>query len=130
MTIQGESSKSKMTRDVAKCLLYTQVTTEADQLVELCRHLKHAYSSQSIHCHKLAATHHDLTITNIRLYQEQQNLRRQFANEDLLVAFYQQAFQSLRGSLFKVLRICESVPNSRYEEIDVCIQISGKFVVV
>lgn len=108
MTIQEESSKSKMARDVAKCLLYTQVTIDADQLVELCGHLKHAYISQSIHCHKLAAKHHDLTVTNIRLYQERQNLRRQFVNEDLLVEFYRQAFQSLRGRLFEVLRKCET----------------------
>jgi hypothetical protein len=76
MVIQGESSKSKMVRDVANCLLYTQVTIEADHLVELCRHLKYAYSSQSIYCYKLVAKHHDLTIINIRLYQEQQNVRR------------------------------------------------------
>jgi hypothetical protein len=96
-----------MTNNAAKFPLDAQGSSQADQFLELCQHLRHTFISQSTHCHYLKVMHYELVTTNIRLYQEQQRLSRVFVNEDLLVAFYRQAFQKFRESIVEILEKCQ-----------------------
>ncbi|KAJ5940448.1 hypothetical protein N7516_000616 [Penicillium verrucosum] len=93
--------------NAAKALLDAHGSTQADQFEGLCQHLRHIFVSQNIHCHNLKDRHNELVTTNIRLCQELESLSRQFVNEDLLVAFYRQAFQKFWDGIVEILEECQ-----------------------
>ncbi|KAJ6081443.1 hypothetical protein N7499_006317 [Penicillium canescens] len=96
-----------MTNNAAKDFVGAQSSSQAGLFEDLCQHLGHTFVSQSIHCHNLKARHQELVTTNIRLHQEQQKLSRLFVNEDLLVAFYRQAFRTLWDGIAEILEECQ-----------------------
>jgi hypothetical protein len=80
---------------------------QANHLIEIYRHLWESYVSESTECRLLGETYQQLQISNMQLCQQQDYLRCRQADQELLVAFSIDAFQTAKRRLKSLLEMCD-----------------------
>lgn len=84
-----------------------ELLIQANHLIEIYRHLWELYVSKSTECRLLGETYQQLQIINMQLCQEQEYLRCRQADQELLVAFSIDAFQTAKRILKNLFEICD-----------------------